>query len=118
MLDYNQLKREAEVLLEQNKAKYIQLCTQRLRLNIPDQNLITLLTLEYLPIYVALKEIYQKKQNTTFLGIAGVNGSGKTTLTKFLTILFQSEAYHVVQFSMDDLYHKRSTIKAGGNHPS
>jgi len=103
-LDYNQLKRESEVLLEQNKTKYFQICTQQLGLKIPDQHLITLLKLEYLPIYVALKEIFQKKQNTTFLGVAGVNGSGKTTLTKFLTTLLQFEAYNVVQFSMDDLY--------------
>lgn len=119
-MDYNQLKRESEVLFEQNKAKYFQICTQRLGLKIPDQPLITLLKLEYLPIYMALKKIFQKKQNTTFLGIAGVNGSGKTTLTKFLTNILQSEMYSVVQFSMDDLYPTKDVRlkRAETIHPS
>ena len=64
--------------------------------------------------------IFQKKQNTTFLGIAGVNGSGKTTLTKFITTLLQSEAYNVVQFSMDDLYPTKEVRlkRAETIHPS
>jgi len=120
ILNYNQLKQEAEVLLGQNKSKYFQLCIQQLGLKISDHRLSTLLKLEYLPIYVALKEIFQKKQNTTFLGIAGVNGSGKTTLTQFLSTLLQSESYNVVQFSMDDLYPTKEVRlkRAETIHPS
>lgn len=108
-LDYNHLIRESEVLIEKYKTNYFQLCLDQLKLKITESDLILLLKLEYLPIFVALKSIYQKKQNTVFLGIVGVNGSGKTTLAEFLTQLLQSESYRAIHFSMDDLYPIKST---------
>ncbi len=109
-LDYNNLIHESEVLIEKYKTKYFQLCLDQLKLKITDSDLILLLKLElYLPIFVALKSIYHKKQNTVFLGIVGVNGSGKTTLAEFLTQLLQSESYRAIHFSMDDLYPIKST---------
>ncbi len=119
-LDYNQLKRESAVLIEKHKTKYFQLCLDQLNLKISEPDLILLLKLEYIPIFVALKTIYQKKKNTVFLGIVGVNGSGKTTLANFLTQLLLSENYKAIHFSMDDLYPLKSTrLKWAENiHPN
>ena len=107
-MDYNQLKHDSEVLIKNNKNKYFQVCLTQLKLKTSERDLIELLKLEYLPVYLALKSIYQKKQNSVFLGIVGVNGSGKTTLSEFLRLLLESEGYNVVRFSMDDLYPTKS----------
>jgi len=107
-LNYKQLKEDAEILIKKNKKKYLKICLDELKLNTDEKDLIILLRSEYIPIYISLKDIFQIKRNTTFLGIVGVNGSGKTTLSQFLKILLQSEKYKVITFSMDDLYPKKS----------
>ena len=68
------------------------------------EDLIELLRKEFVPIYLHLIDIFQKKKDTVVLGIAGVNGSGKTTLARFLSLLLQKDEYNMINFSMDDLY--------------
>ncbi len=103
-MNYNQLKSQSEQLIENNKQKYSKIILDKLEIKISEKDMSELLKLEYLPIYLKLKSIYENKNDTTFLGIVGVNGSGKTTLSKFLKILLESEKFRVVHFSMDDLY--------------
>ncbi len=92
-----------------NKDKYFYLCRNLLNLKATDEQICAFLTLEYLPLYLWLKKLFLvKKNDSVYLGIAGINGVGKTSLARFLKLLLESEGFNVVHFSMDDLYPTKS----------
>ncbi|MHA1721290.1 MAG: hypothetical protein ACTSWX_10910 [Promethearchaeota archaeon] len=101
---FKNLIERSEDFMKENSKYLFQICLKDLNLKLNEKNLYELLMIEFIPIYLHLLKIANKKQDTIFLGIAGVNGSGKTTLSRFLSLLLQNEGYYAITFSMDDLY--------------
>ncbi len=102
--DFLGLIQTSENYIERNSDDLFQICLEELQLKLAKRDLFELLKIEFVPIYLQLMKIFQKKKDTVVLGIAGVNGSGKTTLARFLSLLLQKEGYYPINFSMDDLY--------------
>ena len=102
--DFLGLIQTSEKYIERNSDDLFQICIEELQLKLAKKDLFELLKIEFVPIYLQLMKIFQKKKDTVVLGIAGVNGSGKTTLARFLSLLLQKEGYYPINFSMDDLY--------------
>jgi len=94
----------SENYINENSKVLFQICLEQLNLKLDKEDLIELLKIEFVPIYLQLREIFQKKKDTVVLGIAGVNGSGKSTLARFLSLLLQKDGHYSINFSMDDLY--------------
>lgn len=103
-MDLNKAFQEAKMFVSTRSKLLFEISSVQLKLNLKKQDFNEILQYEFIPIYLELIKIHQKKQNTVFLGIAGVNGSGKTTLARFLVLLLQSEGFSAISFSMDDLY--------------
>jgi len=102
--EFSGLIQTSENYINENSDVLFQICLEQLKLYLDNEDLIELLRIEFVPIYLQLSEIFQKKKDTVVLGIAGVNGSGKTTLSRFLSLLLQKDGYYTINFSMDDLY--------------
>ena len=102
--DFSGLIQTAKKYIDKNSDVLFQICIEQLNLKLNEEDLIDLLKEEFVPIYLQLLEISQKRKNTVVLGIAGVNGSGKTTLARFLSLLLQKDGFYTIYFSMDDLY--------------
>lgn len=106
--DFSALIQTSENYINENSEILSQICIEILNLNLDKKALFELLKIEFVPIYLQLMKIFQKKKNTVVLGIAGVNGSGKTTLARFLSLLLQKNGHYTINFSMDDLYPTKS----------
>ncbi len=102
--DFSALIQTSEKHINENSKVLFQICLEELNLELDREDLIELLKSEFVPIYLQLRDIFQKKKDTVVLGIAGVNGSGKTTLARFLSLLLQKDGHYSINFSMDDLY--------------
>ena len=102
--DFLGLIQTTENYINENSEVLFQICLEQLDLKLDKEDLIELLKIEFVPIYLQLSKIFQKKKDTVVLGIAGVNGSGKTTLARFLSLLLEKDGYYTINFSMDDLY--------------
>ncbi|MHA1510630.1 MAG: hypothetical protein ACTSRX_02805 [Promethearchaeota archaeon] len=102
--DFLALIQTSENYINENSKVLFQICLEQLNLKLDKEDLIELLKIEFVPIYLQLREIFQKKKDTVVLGIAGVNGAGKSTLARFLSLLLQKDGHYSINFSMDDLY--------------